>query len=182
MKLTGIYARWVLESTPAGWDEFNFSKIFIDTCYKNNETDSEIKDVFDLKEYVCTNDESIWNNTKKEYSERTDIHVWRDEYDGNILKDVIRSHINDDVFIFIGTTEPTILENQLKALSEHSGRLFILIDNTTEWLTKREVWKSWGAQQVIDIFKNDRIIGAGFIPTKKGMNDRMFILYDKKNV
>ena len=75
---------------------------------------------------------------------------------------------------------PQVIANQLDVLKDYPGRVFILIDNTTDWMKKRDLWKDWGAQQIVDSLHSDRIVGAGFIPTKVSVNDRMFILYNKK--
>ena len=181
MKLTNIYANWILESTPAGWEDYNFKKVFIDADYQNDGTHDEIANVFDKKIYVShgQEDDQSWDDMRERHTNDKNVTVWRDKYNGKILEEVLRPHVETDVFIMFKPQHPQVIANQLEVLKDYPGRVFIIIDNTSEWATKRDLWKEWGAQQIIDILHSDRIVGAGFIPTKVSVNDRMFILYDK---
>ena len=182
MKLTSIYAHWVLESTPASWDDLSWP-VFVDSSWEDDGTDEGVRDVFPEKLYLCSGDEDEWDGIRRKYSDRKDIHVWRDTENGNIIKDVLRPSWEQDknVFMFIRSSTPEKLLNQISVIKDCPGRVFIVIDNTTSWIAL-EQWKDFSAQKVVDGLDQGRIKGAGFIPTKQSMNDRMFIFYDKKNI
>tara|TARA_B100000927_G_C16393089_1_gene440169 strand:+ start:484 stop:1038 length:555 start_codon:yes stop_codon:yes gene_type:complete len=183
MKLSSIYAQWVLESTPAGWDDLKWD-VFVDSSWEDDGTDEGVTGVFPELLYLCSGDESQWDGIRKKYTDRKDIHVWRDTLNGNILKDVLRPCDKNDknVFLFVRSSTQERLLNELSIVKDYPGRVFLLIDDTTSWAVKQDEWKDWTAQKVVDGLDHTRVKGAGFIPTKKSMNDRMFIFYDKKNV
>ena len=106
MKLTKIYAEWVLESTPAGWEDYDFKRVFIDADYQNDGTHEEIADVFDKKIYVSHggDDEKNWDDMRERHTNHTNVTVWRDKYNGNTLREVIRPYTDSDVFIMFVPT------------------------------------------------------------------------------